>query len=167
MSCAVCSPGATGLSPALKAPPGSRSSDTPDSLWSVDLFRCESLILKTHWVLVVMDQFTRKIVGFGVQAGALDGPAVCRMFNHAIAGALTRPRHLSSDHDPLFEFHRWKANLRILDVTEIKTVPEVPLSNPFVKRLVGTVRRELLDQVPFWSARDLERKLLQIGRAHV
>ena len=25
----------------------------------------------------------------------------------------TRQRYLSSDHDPLFEFHRWKANLRI------------------------------------------------------
>lgn len=47
------------------------------------------------------------------------------MFNHVIAGELTLPRHRSSDHDPLFEFHRWKANLRILDVTEIKTVPEV------------------------------------------
>jgi putative transposase len=94
-----------------------------DSLWSVDLFRCESLILKTHWVMVVMDQFTRRIIGFAVQAGAVDGPTICRMFNHAVAGALTLPQHLSSDHDPLFEFHRWKANLRILDVTEIKTVP--------------------------------------------
>ena len=131
-----------------------------DSLWSVDLFRCESLILRTHWVLVVMDQFTRRIIGFGVRAGVLDGPAICRMFNHAIAGELARPRHLSSDHDPLFEFHRWKANLRILNVTEIKTVPEVPLSHPFVERLVGTIRRELLDPVPFWSAQDLERKLL-------
>ena len=82
------------------------------------------------------------------------------MFNQASLAALTPPRHLSSDHDPLFEFHRWKANLRILDVTEIKTVPDVPLSHPFIERLVGTVRRELLDQVPFWSARDLERKLL-------
>ena len=26
-----------------------------DGLWSVDLFRCESITLKTHWVLVVMD----------------------------------------------------------------------------------------------------------------
>ncbi len=26
-----------------------------DSLWSVDLFRCESMMLKTHWVMVVMD----------------------------------------------------------------------------------------------------------------
>ena len=45
-------------------------------------------------------------------------------------------------------------------MTEIKTVPEVPLSHPFIERLVGTVRRELLDQIPFWSAQDLERKLL-------
>ena len=35
-----------------------------DSLWSLDLFRCESILLQTHWVLVVMDQFTRRIIGF-------------------------------------------------------------------------------------------------------
>jgi putative transposase len=52
-----------------------------DSLWSLDLFRCESLVLKTHWVMVVMDQFTRRIIGFAVQPGAVDGPALCRMFN--------------------------------------------------------------------------------------
>ena len=57
-----------------------------DSLWSVELFRCESLMLKTHGVIVVMDQFTRRIIGFAVQAGAVDGAAICRMFNHAIAG---------------------------------------------------------------------------------
>lgn len=28
-----------------------------DSLWSIDLFRCESAILRSHWVLVVMDQY--------------------------------------------------------------------------------------------------------------
>jgi hypothetical protein len=25
-----------------------------DSLWSIDLFRCESILLKSHWVMVVM-----------------------------------------------------------------------------------------------------------------
>jgi hypothetical protein len=29
-----------------------------DSLWSVDLFRCESILLRSHWVMVVMDVFT-------------------------------------------------------------------------------------------------------------
>ena len=69
------------------------------------------------------------------------------------------PTYLSSDHDPLFDYHRWKANLRILGVKEIKTVPFVPFSHPFVERLVGTVRREYLDQTSFWNVRDLERKL--------
>jgi transposase InsO family protein len=132
---------------------------TKDSLWSIDLFRCESLILKSHWVLVVMDQCTRRIIGFGVHAGAVDGPSLCRMFNGAIRGAGS-PKYISSDNDPLFRFHRWKANLRILDVTEVKTVPYLPISHPFVERLIGTIRREFLDFVPFWTARDLENKLL-------
>ena len=46
---------------------------TKDSLWSCDLFRCESATLNTHWVLVVMDQFTRRIIGFGVHRGIVDG----------------------------------------------------------------------------------------------
>lgn len=131
---------------------------TKDSLWSVDLFRCESLLLNSHWIMVVMDQCSRRIIGFAVQKGTLDGPAACRMFGQIISGAAL-PTYLSSDNDPLFEFHRWKANLRILEVEEIKTVPYAPMSHPFVERLIGTIRREYLDQVAFWNARDLERKL--------
>jgi len=44
-------------------------------------------------------------------------------------------------------------------VTEIKTVPYVPLSHPFVERLIGTVRREYLDRTLFWTTADLETKL--------
>jgi putative transposase len=72
--------------------------------------------------MVVMDQFTRRIVGFAVRPGILDGIAVCRMFN------------------------------------------DVPLSHPFVERLIATIRRELLDQVPFWTSTDLERKLSDFMR---
>jgi putative transposase len=134
-----------------------------DSLWSLDLFRCESAILHTHWVLVVMDQCTRRIVGFGVHRGVVDGVALCQMFNRAIRrqGA---PTYLSSDHDPLYRFHQWQANLRILDVEAIKTVPYAPLSHPFVERLIGTIRRECLDRTLFWTAADLELKLLEFQR---
>jgi putative transposase len=131
---------------------------TTDSLWSADLFRCESIVLRSYWVLVVMDQFTRRIIGLGVHPGAVDGLSLCRMFNAAIHGR-GAPRHLSTDHDPLFEAHRWTANLRILEIDEVKTVAYVPLSHPFVERLIGTMRREFLDHVLFWNARDLERKL--------
>src|SRR5580765_4535249 len=57
-----------------------------DSLWSVDLFRCESAVLHTYWVLVVMDHWTRRIVGFGVHRGSVTesradvvaSPCTCR-----------------------------------------------------------------------------------------
>src|SRR5262250_2178628 len=129
-----------------------------DSLWSLDLFRCESAVLRTYWVLVLMDQFTRRIVGFAVHRGVVDGVALCRMFNRAIH-TQTLPKYLSSDHDPLYRFQQWQANLRVLEIQEIKTVPYVPLSHPFVERLIGTIRREYLDQTLFWTAADLEEKL--------
>jgi len=93
-----------------------------NSLWSVDLLRCESILVRSYWVMVVMDVYTRRVVGFGVAAARLDGIQVYRMFNRAIARQ-TLPKYLSSDHDPLFRFHRWRANLRVLEVDEIKTVP--------------------------------------------
>jgi putative transposase len=33
-----------------------------DSVWSVDLFRVESILLRSHWVMLVMDVFTRRII---------------------------------------------------------------------------------------------------------
>jgi putative transposase len=111
---------------------------TKDSLWSLDLFRCESMVLRTHWVLVVMDHYTRRIIGFGIHADIVNGEALCRMFKQAIRGVTTFPLYLSSDHDPLYRFHQWQANLRVLGISEIKTVPEVPWSHPFIERLIGT-----------------------------
>src|SRR5207237_6830703 len=58
-----------------------------DSLWSTDLFRCESVALRTYWVLLVMDQYTRRIIGFGIQAGVVDGEALCRMFKDSRCGS--------------------------------------------------------------------------------
>ena len=129
-----------------------------DSLWSVDLFRAEAITLRTYWIMVVMDQYTRRIIGFAVHAGNVDGPALCRMFNAATSGQ-GWPNRISTDNDPLFQYHRWKANLRVLDIEEIKSLPHVPMSHPFVERFIGSVRRELLDQTFFWTATDLENKL--------
>jgi len=106
----------------------------------------------------MVDQFSRRIVGFGIQCGDVDGPNLCRMFNESVSGQ-GLPHYVSTDHDPLFKFHLWKANLRILEVDEIKTVPHTPVSHPFVERLIGTTRREFLGDVLFWNGLDLQRKL--------
>ena len=129
-----------------------------DSLWSVDLFRSESITLRSHWVLDMLDQFTRRLIGLGVWPEMVDGAGLWRMFNNIIA-VKEPPRHLSSDHDPLFTLHRWQANLRILEVREIKSFPTVLLSHPFIERVIGIIHRGFLDHLLFWNAEDLERKL--------
>ena len=55
------------------------------------------------------------------------------------------------------------ANLRILEVEEIKSVPYAPISHPFVERLIGTILREYLDHTLFWNSVDLHRKLERFG----
>ena len=129
-----------------------------DSLRSIDLFRCESIHLRSHWVMVVMNQFTRRLIGFGLHAGDANRIALCRMFNRIISGN-NQSHYLSSDHDPLFEYHRWQANLRILEIEPIQTAPYTAISHPFVERLIGTIRREFLDQTLFWNVVDLARRL--------
>jgi hypothetical protein len=68
-----------------------------------------------------MDQFSRRIIGFGVHVGDVDGVALCCMLNSEIS-TMGTPRYLSSDKDSLFEYHRWQANLRILEIDEIKSL---------------------------------------------
>jgi len=74
-----------------------------DSLWSVGLFRCESILLHSHWVMVVIGVFTRRIIGFGVERADPCGALICHMFSQIIAGK-SLPRYLSSEHGPLFSF---------------------------------------------------------------
>ena len=45
------------------------------------------------------------------------------------------------------------------------TVPYVPMSHPFMEKLIGTVRRELLDHTPFWTSTDLPQTSPHPGAA--
>ncbi len=80
------------------------------------------------------------------------------MFNRIISGK-PPPKYLSSDNDLLFLFHRWKANLRILEIEEIKSIAGVPQSHPFIERTIKSIRTEFLDHTLFFNSRDLQRKL--------
>jgi putative transposase len=59
--------------------------DMKDSLWSLDFFRVESISLKNHWVMVIMDHFSRRIVGFEVKTGPLTGDDIAKMFVNLLA----------------------------------------------------------------------------------
>jgi putative transposase len=68
-------------------------------------------------------------------------------------------KHLSTDNDPMFRIHRWRAKLRVLELEEIKSVPFMTCSHSFVELLIGTVRRECFEHSLFWNRLDRQRKL--------
>ena len=107
-----------------------------DQLWSIDFFRCESIVLKSHWVRLVMDQFSKHSVAVTVHKGSLSGESICQMFAHLISKN-NIPKYQSSDNDPLFRYHQWQANLRILEISEIKSVSEISISHPFIIHLMA------------------------------
>ena len=42
----------------------------------------------------------------------------------------------------------------MIEIDDIKSLPHVPMSHPFVERLIGSIRRELLDQTLFRTETD-------------
>lgn len=50
----------------------------------------------------------------------------------------------SADNDSLLRYHQWHANLRNLDIEPIKSVAYNPTSHPIAKRLIGTVRDDVV-----------------------
>lgn len=107
---------------------------------------------------MVIDLWNRQIIRHSVNKGHVDGPAICRMSNQIISKK-NPPHYISSHNDPIFLFHRWKANLRILEIKEVKSIPFTPISHPYVERIIGTIRSEYLDQTLFWNEVDLQNKL--------
>ncbi|MET0164131.1 MAG: helix-turn-helix domain-containing protein, partial [Vicinamibacterales bacterium] len=100
---------------------------TKDSLWSLDLFRCESIALRSHWVLVVMtcSPAASSVLASSVNAstaswylGCSTTPSLASPYRNTSAPTTTR----------LFRVHRWRANLRVLEIEEIKSVPYTPVS---------------------------------------
>jgi putative transposase len=48
-----------------------------------------------------------------------------------------------------------------MDIDEVLTAPRAPWQNPFVERVIGSLRRECLDHVIVWNERSLSRHLQQ------
>jgi hypothetical protein len=68
------------------------------------------------------------------------------------------PRCLLRDRDGIYgdEFRR---RVKGMLIAEVLTAPRSPWQNPFVERVIGTIRREPLDHVIVLSERHLRRRL--------
>src|SRR5689334_12637380 len=68
------------------------------------------------------------------------------------------PRYLIRDRDAIFG-KDVVAITKGMGVEEVATAPRSPWQDPYVERLIGSIRRECLDHVIVWNEQSLRRTL--------
>jgi hypothetical protein len=70
----------------------------------------------------------------------------------------TAPRYLLRDRDAIYGEHV-QQRLKNMGIKEVKIAPQSPWQNPYCERVIGSIRRDVLDHVVVLNARHLMRLL--------
>ena len=125
-------------------------------LVSVDFFVAPTVTFRVLYVFVVLLHHRRQVVHFNVT----DSPTVAWTAQQLVEAFPddSAPRYLLRDRDCIYggEFRR---RVKGMLIAEVLTAPRSPWQNPFVERVIGTIRRELLDHVIVLNEGHLRRHL--------
>ena len=123
-------------------------------LVSVDFFVVPTVTFKVLFVFIVLVHARRRIVHFNVT----EHPTA-QWTAHQISEAFpweAAPRYLIRDRDSVYG-PPFQTRLEGMGIEEVLTAPRSPWQNPYAERVIGSVRRECLDQVIVLDERHLLR----------
>jgi transposase InsO family protein len=125
-----------------------------------DFLVMETVLLKRLYVLVFIEHGTRRLHLGGVTAHPTGVWAVQQARNLAmdLGDGLGTLRFLIHDRDPLFTAAFGEV-FKAEELRPIKTLPKTPRMNAICERVIGTLRRELLDRILILDERHLTRVL--------
>jgi putative transposase len=114
------------------------------TLVSVDFFVVPTVLFKVLFVFVVLAHERRRVVHINVT----DAPTAQWTAQQLVEAFpwQTAPRYLLRDRDAVYGVV-FSSRAQTLGIDEVKTAPRSPWQNPYVERLIGTLRRECLDHV--------------------
>ena len=126
------------------------------TLVSVDFFTVPTVTFKVLFVFVVLAHQRRRVVHFNVT----DAPTAQWTGQQLVEAFPWErvPRYLLRDRDGLYGAE-FSSRVQSMGICEVKTAPRSPWQNPYVERLVGTLRRECLDHVVVLNETHLRRLL--------
>jgi putative transposase len=115
------------------------------SLVSVDFFTVPTVLFKVLFVFVVRAHDRRRVVHVNVtDTPTAEWSAQAQQLVEAFPWD-TAPRDRLRDRDAVYGAV-FSSRVQALGILEAKTTPRSPWQNPYVERLIGTLRRECLDQ---------------------
>ena len=128
---------------------------------AVDFFTVPTVTFRVLYCFLVLRHDRRRVVHFNVTANPTatwTTQQVIEAFPYDEA-----PRFLIRDRDSIYSEH-FKARLKGMGIEEVPTAPYAPWQNPFVERLIGSIRRECLDHMIILSEGHLRRVISEYLR---
>jgi putative transposase len=126
------------------------------SLVAVDFFTVPTVTFKVLFVLVILAHHRRRVVHVNVTHAP-----TAQWTGQQLVEACpweTAPRYLLRDRDGVYRVE-FSNRVQGMGICDVKTAPRSPWQNPYVERLIGTLRRECLDHIVVLNDAHLRRLL--------
>jgi transposase InsO family protein len=125
-------------------------------LVSTDFFVVPTANFRILFVFVVLAHHRCRVIHFNVTAHPTSGWTAQQIAEAFPWGSA--PRYLLHDRDSIYA-HVFRQRVRGMAIREVLTAPRSPWQNPYVERLIGSIRRECLDHLIVFNASGLRRTL--------
>ena len=140
-----------------------RSRKVPSPAWkafhvndvvSIDFFIVPTIRFKLLFVLIVLAHSRRKVLHFNVT----ENPTAQWTAQQLVEAFpwRTAPKYLLRDRDAIYG-STFQRRAQSMGIEQVLSAPRSPWQNPFVERLIGTLRRDCLDHVIALNERQLKR----------
>ena len=130
---------------------------------AIDMFVVATATFRILYALIVLGHDRRKVIHFDVTHNPTQ-VWLSRQMTEAFPWD-TAPRYLLRDRDasygPIF-----RDRVRVMGIKEVVTAPRSPWQNPYVERLIGSIRRECLDHTIILNESHLRRVLSSYFQYH-
>jgi transposase InsO family protein len=123
---------------------------------AIDFFTVPTATFRVLYCCLILRHARRRTVHFNVTAhptAAWTAQQVIEAFPYE-----ERPRYLLRDRDSIYA-EGFRRRVRRLGIQEVLIAPRAPWQNPYIERLVGSLRRECLDHVIVLGEGHLRRLL--------
>jgi transposase InsO family protein len=138
-------------------------SNHADGIASIDLFVVPTLSFRLLYGIVILRHHRRRIMWLGVTASPT-AEWIAQQLTEAY-GWEAAPDYVVRDRDCAYG-EAYVRRLRAMGIRDRPTAPRSPWQNAYAERLIGSIRREVLDHVVVLGERHLRHVLLSYMTYH-
>lgn len=124
--------------------------------FAIDFFTVPTATFRILFVCVIILHKCREVIHFNVTEHPT-AEWTTQQIVEACPWDIT-PKYLLRDRDGVYGT-AFQKRVRNLGINEVRTAPQSPWQNPYVERIIGSIRRDCLDHLIIGNANHLKRKL--------